>query len=332
MSSDTILVTGAAGYIGSVLTELLLDAGYKVRMVDRFFFGRDGLPHDVQDGDVIELDTRLLDESHFEGVAAVVDLAALSSDPAGALDPKTTLDVNCRARVRAATIAKASGVRRYVLPSSCSVYGFQDGVMDETSPQRPVTTYARSNCDAEQGVMELFDSSFCVVIARQATVYGLSRRMRFDLAINSMVRGFVKDDVIPIRRDGTQWRPFVHVRDTARALMTMLDAPSHLVAGSVFNVGSDEQNFQIVHLAEAIARALDVPFRARWFGDADHRSYRVSFKKVREKLGFTPSVTVETGAIEIYDALRNGHVDPDDPRTITGEWYRKLFERSRGAP
>jgi nucleoside-diphosphate-sugar epimerase len=324
--SLSVLVTGAGGYIGSVLVPMLLGVGYRVIAVDRFFFGRETLPDERPDLDVLVQDIRRLEPQVFEGVGAVIDLAALSNDPSGELDPEKTWAINHRGRVRVATLAKAAGVARYILPSTCSVYGFQEGLLDETAAVNPLTTYAQANLQAERDVLPLADASFCAVVLRQATVYGLSARMRFDLAINGMVRGFFKNGKIPILRDGTQWRPFVHVHDTAQAMLRMLEADPRLISGQIFNVGSDDQNVQIMPLAQTVAEAIGVPFAFEWYGDPDHRSYRVSFDKIRRVVQYSPSYGPSDGAREVYDALRASRVDPDDPRTITVRWYRHLIE------
>src|SRR5918912_3171381 len=210
---ERVLVTGAGGYIGSVLTRMLLEVGFRVVAVDRFFFGRHTLPPDGDGLRVARADIRWLDSSFLDGIDAVIDLAALSNDPVGELDPSKTWEINYQGRARVARMAKEHGVRRYVLPSSCSIYGFQDGITDEFSRVNPLTTYAKANLAAERDVLALSDPDFCVVVLRQATVYGLSPRMRFDLAINGMVKGLVQQGQVPILREGTQWRPFVHVRD-----------------------------------------------------------------------------------------------------------------------
>lgn len=325
-----ILVTGAGGYIGSVLVPMLLNAGYHVVALDRFLFGREVLPEQAEGLTVVQEDVRRIDTATLEGVEAVVDLAALSNDPAGELDPEKTWEINHRARVRLARMAKEHGVRRYLLPSSCSVYGFQEGLLDESSPPNPLTTYAKANLQAEQDVLPLADADFVVVVVRQATVYGYSPRMRFDLAINGMVRGFFRNGKIPILRDGTQWRPFVHVRDTCRAIHMLLEAPGNLVNGEIFNVGSDEQNVQILPLAQRVAEAMGVRFEYEWYGLPDHRSYRVSFQKIVERIGYRVEHTIEDGAREVYQALREGRVDPDDPRTVTVSWYKQLL--AQGVP
>ncbi|TMJ11202.1 MAG: SDR family oxidoreductase, partial [Bacillati bacterium ANGP1] len=181
---SSLLVTGAGGYIGSVLTRMLLEHGDSVTAVDRFFFGRQTLPPDDGRLRVIEGDIRTLQQAELRGIDAVIDLAALSNDPAGELESEKTWAINHAGRVRIATLAKQAGVPRYILPSSCSVYGFQEGLLDERSPVNPLTTYAKANRQAEGDTLALADAGFCVVVLRQATVYGLSPRMRFDLAIN----------------------------------------------------------------------------------------------------------------------------------------------------
>ena len=323
-----VLVTGAGGYIGTVLTPMLLEAGYAVRAVDRFFFGRELLAeHDRLE--VVVEDNRRLTAAHFEGVEAVIDLAALSNDPTGELFQEATRQINCAARVNAARLAKQAGVKRYVLPSSCSIYGFQQHdapAADETSSTNPLTTYARANEEAEQGVLALADNQFCVVALRQATVYGISPRMRFDLAINGMTYGAWKTGKLPVLRDGSQWRPMVHVRDTAAAQLFMLEAAPARVNGQIFNVGSAADTWQIRPLAELIAEqvARHIPGEVaiEWYGDPDQRSYRVSFDKI-EALGWRAEKTTGDGVAEICAALKAGRIDKT-LETITLEWYQAL--------
>lgn len=320
-----VMVTGAGGYIGSILTRALIDRGDVVTAVDAFYFGRDTLPEESSRLRVLAKDVRDVGPEELEGVDAVIDLAALSNDPAGELDPSKTWSINHEARVRVAHLAKDAGASRYVLPSSCSIYGFREGVMDETSPVNPLTTYAEANYRAEQDTLPLANDVFCVAIARQATVYGASHRMRFDLAINGMTRGLFTSGVIPILRDGTQWRPFVHVKDTVRALIALMEAPAETVNGEIFNIGSDEQNVQVMPLAKSVATAVGLPFEFEWYGLPDHRSYQVSFRKAQEVLGFATRYTPEDGARETYEMLKDGTVAPDDPKTITVEWYKHLI-------
>lgn len=318
-----IVVTGAGGYIGTVLVPMLLTAGYAVRAIDRYFFGRE-LMAEHEGLEVVVEDTRKLVAEHFDGMDSVIDLAAISNDPSGELFQDATLEINCGSRVRTACLAKIAGVRRYILPSSCSIYGFQGNgaIADETSRTNPLTTYARANEMAEHGVLPLADESFCVVVLRQATVYGLSPRMRFDLAINGMTFGAWKTGRLPLMRDGTQWRPMVHVQDTARAQMFMLGADADKVNGEIFNVGSAGNTYQIGPLGTLVAGYVPKDVEIEWYGDPDHRSYRVAFDKI-EALGFRAEKTAEDGVAEICEALEAGTVDRTI-QTITLDWYREL--------
>lgn len=319
-------MTGGGGYVGSILTETLLERRYQVTVLDRFFFGNTLAPLGEHPRlRLVRADVRSFSPRLLEGVDAVFDLAALSNDPAGELDPRKTVEINCEGRARVCRLAKEAGTRRYVLASSCSIYGYQDDIVDETSPINPLTTYAVANARAETATLTLAGGRYTVTALRQATVYGLSPRMRFDVAINGMTLAVFKTGAVRILRDGSQWRPMVHVRDACRAFLDVLEADPNLVNGEIFNVGSDEQNLQIRPLAERVSRAVGVPFREEWYGDPDRRSYRVSFRKIGERLGFRPTFTPEDGAREVYKALHTGVLE-DSPQTRTVEWYKRLLE------
>lgn len=320
---ERVLVTGAGGYIGTTLVPMLLADGYQVRVLDRLFFGRSLLP-EHENLEVIKADSRRLEPAYFENVDHVIDLVAISNDPSGELFQSATYAINHESRVHCARMAKAAGVKRYVLPSSCSIYGFQEPevICDETFKTNPLTTYAKANEMAEHGVFSLVDDDFCAVVLRQATVYGYSPRMRFDLAINGMTYGAWKTGVLPLMRDGSQWRPMVHVRDTAAAQMFMLKAPKEKINGELFNVGSEENNYQLGPLAELIGEVLPKDVKIDWYGDADHRSYRVGFDKI-EALGWKAKMTAKDGALEIYERLEAGTLDRTT-ETITLDWYQAL--------
>jgi nucleoside-diphosphate-sugar epimerase len=321
-----VLVTGGAGYIGSILSRALLEKGYDVTCLDRLFFGDDSIKEIAERITLVKDDIRWFEPRILKGVDAVFDLASLSNDPSGELDPQKTLEINHKGRARVAALARKHGVRKYVLASTCSVYGFQKGMLTEESSLNPLTTYAKANVLAEKEVLPLADRAFSVTALRQATVYGFSPRMRFDLAINGMVLGFFKNGKIPIMRDGKQWRPFVHVRDTSNAFIKVLESDSELVSGQIFNVGCNDQNVRIFDLARLVADSIDLPFNYEWYGSPDTRSYRVSFDKIKKTLSYKPSYTPKEGSKEVFQALKEGRLNADDPKTITVKWYHHLLE------
>lgn len=325
---QTILVTGGAGYIGSVLVAELLKAGHKVKCLDRFFFGRESLANVISNPnlEIIKDDIRWFDAKILKSVDVVMDLAALSNDPSGELDPSKTFDINYLGRIRVARLAKEYGVKRYILASSCSLYGFQDDIMlDESSKINPLTTYAKANSKAEQDVIPLADSSFAVTSLRFATVYGYSGRMRFDLAVNAMVLGLFKNPKIPVMREGNQWRPFIHIKDVATAYMLVMMQPADKINGEIFNIGSDEQNCQILPLAELIGKSLNIQYEIQWYGSPDFRSYKVSFKKFKDLANFKPVYTPREGSLEIFDALEDGKLH-ESLKTKTVDWYKYLID------
>lgn len=320
---EKVLVTGGGGYIGCVLVPKLLEHGYGVRVLDRFFFGEDLLPAHTN-LELVKEDSRWIKANHLAGISHVIDLVALSNDPSGELFQNPTWEINHVSRARTANLAKMLGIKRYILPSSCSIYGFQEpGVIsDENSAINPLTTYARANRKAEECVLPLADENFCPIVLRQSTVYGYSPRMRFDLAINGMTYGAWSTGKLPLLRDGTQWRPMIHVQDTAQAMVFMLEADSSQISGEIFNVGSDENNYQLQPLAERVAEAVPRPVEIEWYGDPDHRSYRVSFQKIKS-LGFKTKYVAENGVKEICEALESGQLDKTT-KTLTLKWYQEL--------
>jgi nucleoside-diphosphate-sugar epimerase len=302
---------------------MLLESGYNVRALDRFFFGRDLVSNHEHLEIVIE-DARRIKPEQVEGVDYVIDLAAVSNDPSGEQFRDETYAINHMSRVRTAKLAKAARVKRYILPSSCSIYGFRDPnvIIDETMATNPLTTYAKANEMAEKNILPLASDDFVVVVLRQATVYGYSPRMRFDLAINGMTFGAWKTGVLPLMRDGTQWRPMIHVKDAAGAQIFMLTVDPDKVNGQIFNVGSEENNYQLEPLAKIVANLIPRDVRIEWYGDPDHRSYRVSFDKIYS-LGYRALYIADDGVRDLCAALETGKVDRTT-KTITLEWYREL--------
>lgn len=322
---DTFLITGGGGYLGSTLVPMLLEQGHQVKVLDRFFWSKEVLPSHPN-LILIEADSRNYPKSHLEGVNVVIDLAALSNDPIAELSPQTTYDVNYHARVRTATLAKAAGVKKYILASSCSVYGFQEGLLNEQSPTQPITTYAKASELAEKNVLPLADNHFCVTALRQGTLYGLSPRMRFDLVINTMTLSLFKDNHI-IVHGGSQWRPILHVKDSARAFLFIASKESSFINRQIFNVGSTNQNYQIQDMAKLVLShtkdASNVMIKSP---QGDFRSYQVNFEKIAN-LGYQTLENPKDSAKEIYKALKESYV-VDTLQTKTIEWYKHLLSKN----
>ena len=323
---ETVFVTGAGGYIGSILVRKLLTKGYRVIALDRFFFGRDKLPTH-KNLIVVQDDARYYNPDILKLADYVIDLVAISNDPAGETFKEATWDINYRSRVRTAKYSKEFGVKRYILASSCSVYGFQKSniLLDENSKTNPLTTYAKANLKAEEEILPLANNSFTVAVLRQATVFGVSPRMRFDLALNGMVYGAWKNGKLPLMRDGTQYRPLIHVEDTTEAMIQLLQAPKEKINGEIFNVGLD--NFQIATLGkivkETVEKLTGKKVEIEWYGDPDKRSYRVSFEKIKKILDWKPKRDIHYGIKELVEALESGKLEKTK-QTITLEWYKEL--------
>lgn len=324
-----VFVTGAGGYIGVPLCRRLIAAGHHVVGLDRYFFGADKLGDLRRDARFTMLrdDLRTFDTAVLRDCDAVLDLAGLSNDATAEIDPRLTTDINFRGAARCAAAAKEHGVRRYVYSSSASVYGHgEDLALDETAPLHPQTEYARSKVAVERQILPMADSRFTVVALRNSTVYGLAPRMRFDLVINIMTMRAWKDRVIYIMGGGAQWRPLVHVNDVVEAMMLALTAPQEKVNGEVFNVGSDDQNYQVQQIAQFVVDVVPNVTIHRIPDDADKRTYNLTFGKIERVLGFKPTRRAHEGIVEIKQALDRGAVRPDDPTCFTLQWYKSIIE------
>ena len=331
-----VLVTGHEGYIGSVMVPLLQEAGHEVLGLDI------GLFNECNFGEAPGLESaRWLDirdaglVSDFAGVDAVVHLAALCNDPLGDLDTELTYDVNYRASVQLAHLAKQAGVRRFLFSSSCSLYGAAggDSRLGEDAAFNPITAYGASKVNVERDVARLADESFSPTFLRNATAYGVSPRLRADLVVNNLVGHALLTGEVRVESDGTPWRPLIHVEDIARAFLAVLQAPRERVHNEAFNVGRTEENYQVRDVARMVAEI--VPGSRVCFapgGGPDPRSYRVDCSKLAGTVpAFQPRLTVQKGIEQLYDAYRTHGLTRHDfaNRYVRLKHVRRLIDEGR---
>jgi nucleoside-diphosphate-sugar epimerase len=325
-----VLVTGHHGYVGSVLPPLVHAAGHDVVGLDTFYYrGCDFGPADEWTP-AFARDVRDVRPSDLEGFDAIVHLAALSNDPVGDLNADWTYEINQNASIKLAAAAKQAGVGRFVFASSCSMYGSAgpDEIVGEDAPLRPLTPYAESKVRAEEAILELASAEFAPVSMRNATAYGVSPRLRLDIVLNNLVAWAHTTGAIRLQSDGTAWRPLVHIRDIAKTTLALLVAPTGLIRGEAFNIGSAEQNYRIRTLAEIVRERLpncEVEFAEG--ASADARSYRVDFSKLEATFPDNQlEWTAERGTDELAAAYEAVGLTAAE---LTGERYLRLGRLKR---
>ena len=305
-----ILVTGSEGYIGSVLMPILLKEGYDAVGLDTCFFSDGNLTNaELQAYKLIRKDIRDIDVLDLEGYDAVVHLAALSNDPLGKINEELTYEINYLASVQLAKNAKLAGVKKFIFSSSCSLYGASDRRLTEEDNANPQTAYGKSKILAEKDISLLADKDFCPVYLRNATAFGISPRMRFDIVVNSLT-GFAKTEgIIKILGDGTPWRPLVHVKDICKAILLSLKAPSETISNQAFNIGSSNENYQIKTIAQKVKEIYPkCEIKIMTKNDGDTRNYAVSFAKAEKLLCFKSDYTLDEGAKKIAEVYEKCHL------------------------
>ena len=324
-----VLVTGTEGYLGCLLAPLLLSDGHDVVGLDTGYYRTGwlcpgqlaGSAHGVVPLTLIK-DIRDVTTADLRGFDAIVHMAELSNDPIGDLIGDVTFEINHRGSVHLAECAKSAGVSRFVYMSSCSVYGIADGTVDETSPIYPLTPYAKCKALVERDLTAIADDNFSPAFLRNATAFGASPRMRFDIVLNNLAGLAWTEHRIAMTSDGTPWRPLVHALDIAQAIRCALRADRKTVHKLVVNVGSDENNRTVREIAEAVSAEFsgcDLTFGPP---NADNRSYRVAFGKIREVFGdFRAAWDVAAGAAQLHRVFQTVAMDPE---TFHGRGHTRL--------
>ncbi len=319
-----ILVTGDKGYIGTILVPMLLEKGYDVVGLDSDLFEQSTFGSFTSPITSIRKDIRDVTRADLQGFDMVLHLAALSNDPLGDFAPDTTYAINHRAAVRLAELSKEAGVERFVFSSSCSNYGAAGDIpVNEESELNPVTPYGVSKMYVERDVQKLADDHFTPVFLRNATAYGVSPRLRFDLVLNNLVAWAFTTGRVYIKSDGTPWRPIAHIEDISRAFVATVSAPREVVHNQVFNIGRTSENYRISELAEIVEQV--VPNCAVEYapgGEPDKRCYRVDCSKAENNLpGYDPQWTARKGAEELYNAYKDIGLVLDD---FEGNRYKRI--------
>ncbi len=327
---QTILVAGGAGYIGSVLVPRLVDRGYRVRVLDRLYFGEDSLGAVREKIEIVVADVRDIPATAFDGVDGVINLSGLSNDPTAEFDPEANWQMNAIATETLGQECVRRGIERYVFASSCSLYdGLPPGMHDETAAIQPRAAYATSKRYGEEALLKLVDDGLCPVLLRNGTVYGWSPRMRYDLVVNTFVKDALLAGRLMLHGGGWMWRPLVDVRDVSDAMIAAYEAPADAVRGEIFNVL--HSNYQIRELAMLVAGSVQLTGHAVELEEVGApkltRDYECSNAKLSTTLGFIPRHSVLEAVTDLLEKIQSAPpAELTDPRCYNIRWLELLNE------
>lgn len=321
-----VMVTGNLGYIGTRLTPMLLERGHEVTGLDIDFYRNCTFGNKLVEVPTINKDIRDVTIDDLDGIEAICHLAALSNDPLGNLNSNTTFEINYLASVRLAQLTKQAGIKRYIFSSSCSNYGTGgEKMLNEQSPFNPVTAYGESKVLAEREVSKLADDKFSPTFLRNATVYGTSPRLRFDIVVNNLVAWAFTTGKIIMKSDGSPWRPIVHIKDVCQAFIAVLEAPLELIHNKAFNVGITRDNLQIRDIAKIVSQIVpncQIEFAKN--ASPDKRCYKINCDRLPQTLAaFRPDQTIQGGAKELYKAYKKNSVTLDE---FEGPRYQRIAQ------
>lgn len=328
-----VLLIGGAGYVGSVLTEELVERGYSVKIFDRLYFGDIGLEKFADRIEIVHGDMRVLDSKVLEDIGVVVNIGGLSNDPTAEFNPKANYEMNTLATKLSAELCKKVGIKRYIFASSCSIYDVgvkdedKDIIYDETAEVSPKAAYSSSKFEAEQILLSMQDENFSPVILRKGTIYGFSYRMRYDLVVNTFIKDAMTKGFITPYYGGEMWRPLVDIRDVAKAYIACIEGEEEKVRGEIFNVVY--RNFRISELAlrvQTALREINIPVEIKPdYRYRGVRSYRVSADKIKKTLNFTPAISVEDSVKNMIEKIHEyDYTNFDDPIFYNINWMRTL--------
>ena len=314
-SLNSILITGGAGYVGSVLVRKLVSLGYDVKVIDSLVFGNDGISSLINEKKIefFNLDIRETEKisSIIQNIDCVIHLAAIVGEPLCKKIPDAAKQINEFATKNLVNICKNKKVKRFIFASTCSNYGSSENVVNELSPVMPLSLYSKCKVNSEKFILDQNNDIFETCVLRFGTAHGLSPRMRFDLLVQEFMRDAIVDKKISIF-GADFWRPLVHVEDMADACISAIDAPSQVISGHIYNVGNDKENYTKIQLAEIIKEFItDVEIEIIK-SKKDPRNYKVSFEKIKNSLNFEPKYTVRDSVIEILNDIQSGKIDPRD--------------------